>query len=96
MKTELNPIFILDCTRSGTTMLADLLSRHYKISFVPEVIFKFPLLRKINKSKTKIDTEDLISLIKKHPESSVYNSNLELDFYGLDIIDNYQRTKIHY
>ena len=53
MKTDINPIFIGGCPRSGTTMLADLLSRHDKISFVPEVAFKFPLLRKKIKVKLK-------------------------------------------
>jgi Sulfotransferase family len=63
--SNLRPVFVGGCPRSGTTLLGAMLGHGPELLTVPEALFKFNLLPRLIGDDGRVDTEDALALLAK-------------------------------
>lgn len=75
----MRPIFIGGCPRSGTTLLAGLLGGHPECLAIPEMQFKFPLMRRVDVASGTIPPEDVLVELRGNWRFGIWDIDIDPD-----------------
>jgi len=74
--TTLQPVFIVGCARSGSTMLGAMVGAHPRVVCIPEAQFIVDLMPRGDDPNSEIDPVDVIDCIVKHWRFRVWEFDL--------------------